>query len=111
VVLIDMQITGSFDSNVDAAMPCNLLQHVVEEADAGADCAMPVTVEVDINGNSVSFVFLETDALRGRPVRKRLIAAVAGAERSFFVLPVTYVNSLQPRFLANLYLSGGTDYE
>lgn len=35
VVRIDMQITLRFDLEIDQAMTCDLIQHVIEKRDAG----------------------------------------------------------------------------
>ena len=51
VVVIDMQIALGLDRNVDARMPRQQVQHVIEEADAGRDrrTALPVEIDLDLD--------------------------------------------------------------
>ena len=47
VVLVDMEVALGVDRQVDQAVAGDLVQHVVEEADAGLDPALAGAVEVD----------------------------------------------------------------
>src|SRR6476620_11510498 len=66
MVLIDMQVAFGLQEDVDHRMPRELLDHVIEEADAGLDRIGAAAVEVDSRGN----VGLLGAALDGRgPLR------------------------------------------
>ena len=47
VVLVDMEVALGLDGEVDEAVAGDLLEHVVEEADAGRDLGTAGAVEVD----------------------------------------------------------------
>src|SRR6476659_2135567 len=51
VVLIDMQVAFGLQEDVDHRMARELLDHVIEEADAGLDCIGAAAVEVDGRGD------------------------------------------------------------
>jgi hypothetical protein len=47
VVRVDVQVTFRFYVQVEAAVPAERIEHVVKEADAGADTCAPCAVEHD----------------------------------------------------------------
>ncbi len=51
VVLIDMQIALGLEGNVDQGVAGELLDHMVEEADAGRDLVGAGAVEIDGGGD------------------------------------------------------------
>ena len=51
VVAIDVQIALGLDVEVDQAVARNLIEHVIEEADAGGQAGNTVAVEVDAHRN------------------------------------------------------------
>ena len=57
VVLVDMQIALGAQGNVDARMAGELLQHVVEKADAGGYGIDAFPIQVDLGGNFGLFGF------------------------------------------------------
>ena len=80
VVVIDMQVALGLDRDVDARVPRQQVEHVVEEADAGRNGRTPGAVEIDFDLD-VGFLGL---ALHGRfahgicPSVARLLSGVAG---------------------------------
>jgi hypothetical protein len=60
VVVIDVEITFGLDADVEHAMKCRLLEHVVKEADSSGDVSPRSSVEIDHNFNS-SFFCLSGD--------------------------------------------------
>ena len=51
VVRVDVQVALGLDHEVDHPVPCDLVEHVVEERHAGGEigAARPVEVEVDLD--------------------------------------------------------------
>ena len=49
VVMIDVQVALGLDRDVDARVPRQQIEHVVEEADAGRDRRTPLPVEIDFD--------------------------------------------------------------
>ena len=49
VVAVDVQVALAFDVQVDQAVARHLVEHVVEEADAGGEFALAAAVEVQAN--------------------------------------------------------------
>jgi hypothetical protein len=51
VVMVDVQITLGFDHDVDARMPREQVEHMIEKANAGCDrCAAgPVEIDFDLD--------------------------------------------------------------
>jgi hypothetical protein len=47
VVAVDVQVAPGFDLEVDQPVPCDLVQHVVEEADARGELRLAGAVQVD----------------------------------------------------------------
>ncbi len=47
VMTVDVQIALGFDFEIDQAVARNLIEHVIEEADAGRELGGPCAVEVD----------------------------------------------------------------
>ena len=60
---IDVQVTRRLDREVDQAVARELLQHVVEKADAGRDVAGAAAVEID-GGADRGLARLALDARR-----------------------------------------------
>ena len=60
MVLVDMEVALGADAEVDQGVAGDLLQHVVEEADAGGDFSRAGAVEVDGDRN-VGFLGLARD--------------------------------------------------
>ena len=56
VVVVHLQIAGRFDREIHPAMACQQVEHVIEKADAGADLALPLAVEVEVQEIWVSLV-------------------------------------------------------
>jgi hypothetical protein len=51
VVPVDVQIAFCLDAQVEHAVACDLVQHVVEEADAGGEFGNAATVEIEDNAD------------------------------------------------------------
>ena len=60
VVLIDMQVAGRAQADVDQRVARELLEHMIEEADAGRDLIGAGAVEVDLD-RDVGFARLAVD--------------------------------------------------
>ena len=60
VVMVDMQIALGLDRDVDARMPRQQIEHVIEEADAGRDLRAAGAVEIDFDLD-VGFLGLALD--------------------------------------------------
>ncbi len=52
VVIVDVQVALGAQGDVDQAVAAQLLQHVVEEADAGLDVVLAGAVEIDGGGDA-----------------------------------------------------------
>ena len=51
VVIVNMQIAPGAHRHVDERVPGELVEHVIEEADAGGDLGRAGTVEIDLDGD------------------------------------------------------------
>ena len=47
MVAVDVQVAGSFDIEVECAVAGDLVEHVVEETDAGIELTLARTIQVD----------------------------------------------------------------
>jgi hypothetical protein len=65
VVAVDVQVAFGLDVQVDQAVAGDLVQHVVEEADAGGSLAWPVPSRLTRTVMRVSAVLRVTSAMRG----------------------------------------------
>jgi hypothetical protein len=52
VVLVDVEVARGVQRQVEAAVPREQLEHVVEEADAGADVVAALAVEASASGSA-----------------------------------------------------------
>ena len=76
VMMVDMQVALGLDLDVDARMPRQQIEHVVEKADAGRDRrTRPSPSRSTATSTSVSLVVRLTDALR---------IVLSGARRAFY---------------------------
>jgi hypothetical protein len=51
VVRVDMQVARGLDIEVDQAMAGNLVEHVIEEGDAGGEASPAAAIEIQTNGD------------------------------------------------------------
>ena len=51
MVAIDVQVAAALHAQVDQAVACNLLQHVIEEADTGIEFGLAGAIEIDGKDN------------------------------------------------------------
>src|ERR1700738_2988657 len=49
---VDLQVAGAAQRDVEAAIPCDLLDHVVEEREAGGNLDPPLSGEVHLRRQS-----------------------------------------------------------
>ncbi|MNV66461.1 hypothetical protein D3C71_1592160 [compost metagenome] len=60
MVFVNMQVSIGFDLQVNTAVTCNLIKHVVEEIQSGIDICFSGSIQVNINANfsliGISFV-------------------------------------------------------
>src|SRR6267143_5438171 len=49
MVMVDMQVTGGFDSDVDAGVPGKEVEHVIKKADSGRNRCNSAAVKIDCN--------------------------------------------------------------
>jgi hypothetical protein len=54
MVAVNVQVAAAFHAQVDQAVACNLLQHVIEEADTGIEFGLAAAIEID-GENNVGF--------------------------------------------------------
>ena len=84
-MLIDLEVAVTAQRQAEAAMPCDLLQHVIVKTDAGIDFRLQRRVKIDPNGDAglVRIAFDDGDSIGitqalddVRPVHRRSVGGV-----------------------------------
>ncbi len=71
VVMIDMQIAVGLYRDVDARMPRQKIEHVIEKADSGRDIGLAGAIQIDRHLN-VGFLGFSFDRRRAHENRSRI---------------------------------------
>src|SRR5690606_4149616 len=71
VVLVDLEVAAALHAEREAAMLAELLQHVVEEPDAGTRDGLRLAIEIDLDAD-VRLARLALDDRRARPVEQHV---------------------------------------
>ena len=83
VVLVDVQIAGALHVELEAAVLAELLEHVIEEAEAGLGVRLGFAVEVDGDANVglASCAGARSPCAAGRRARARSASQVSAPAR------------------------------
>ena len=105
VVLVDVQVAGDANAQIDAAVPAELLQHVVEKPQAGVDVGLPGPVQVEANGNLGFVGGALDDGHAGRVAQEAVDGVpIGGGEGGARVGGLRQQNGLATQILGQLYV-------